>query len=375
MGCQTPPYYITAYALAVKHGFKGTEAEWLESLKGDPGDIKLAIVSPEMFGAVGDGVTDDSAAFTKAILSGKKVVCDSTKTYYFAHPVDVRTLSQGHLDGNGAWFVNFHIYINLNDEFNDWGQRFSSGKFIIENMNFGWKENGWLTMPIGWETPLITTGAPTIVRNINTQYPYVLATVDEYIDYMKCDTWSCCINWDLFKDYTLELDAVSCLNKRREYCRFTGSDTPSAYGDGWMITQCNEFSTEYPTEYKFMRFTGRQSILVESCIQSSFDVGHFSKATFLGCHWESKSDVTVSGTYLGTVLYINCYFYDNHVLKNAKQITYQNCFFRTAGESSSGKRTLAETTGNCSLYDMECNIVNSHFGMNEMVDTQTLRQA
>lgn len=32
MGCQIPPYYITAYALAVKHGFKGTEAEWLESL-------------------------------------------------------------------------------------------------------------------------------------------------------------------------------------------------------------------------------------------------------------------------------------------------------------------------------------------------------
>lgn len=34
MGCQIPPYYITAYALAVKHGFKGTEAEWLESLQG-----------------------------------------------------------------------------------------------------------------------------------------------------------------------------------------------------------------------------------------------------------------------------------------------------------------------------------------------------
>ena len=31
-------YYITAYGLAVKHGFKGTEAEWLESLKGDRGD-------------------------------------------------------------------------------------------------------------------------------------------------------------------------------------------------------------------------------------------------------------------------------------------------------------------------------------------------
>lgn len=31
-------YYITAYGIAVKHGFKGTEAEWLESLKGEKGD-------------------------------------------------------------------------------------------------------------------------------------------------------------------------------------------------------------------------------------------------------------------------------------------------------------------------------------------------
>lgn len=32
-----PPYYLTAYGIAVKHGFTGTEEEWLASLKGDPG--------------------------------------------------------------------------------------------------------------------------------------------------------------------------------------------------------------------------------------------------------------------------------------------------------------------------------------------------
>ena len=31
------PYYISAYGLAVKHGFQGTEREWLESLKGEKG--------------------------------------------------------------------------------------------------------------------------------------------------------------------------------------------------------------------------------------------------------------------------------------------------------------------------------------------------
>ena len=30
-----PPYYLSAYAIAVKHGFTGTEEEWLASLKGE----------------------------------------------------------------------------------------------------------------------------------------------------------------------------------------------------------------------------------------------------------------------------------------------------------------------------------------------------
>jgi len=29
-----PPYYFSAYGIAVKHGFKGSEEEWLEFLKG-----------------------------------------------------------------------------------------------------------------------------------------------------------------------------------------------------------------------------------------------------------------------------------------------------------------------------------------------------
>jgi len=29
-----PPYYFSAYGIAVKHGFRGSEEEWLEWLKG-----------------------------------------------------------------------------------------------------------------------------------------------------------------------------------------------------------------------------------------------------------------------------------------------------------------------------------------------------
>ena len=38
IGTEWRGYYITAYGIAVKHGFEGTEEEWLKSLKGDGGE-------------------------------------------------------------------------------------------------------------------------------------------------------------------------------------------------------------------------------------------------------------------------------------------------------------------------------------------------
>lgn len=38
IGTEWRGYYITAYGIAVKHGFIGTEEEWLASLKGDGGE-------------------------------------------------------------------------------------------------------------------------------------------------------------------------------------------------------------------------------------------------------------------------------------------------------------------------------------------------
>ena len=37
-GVWDPPYYLTAYGIAVKHGYSGTEEQWLETLRGAKGD-------------------------------------------------------------------------------------------------------------------------------------------------------------------------------------------------------------------------------------------------------------------------------------------------------------------------------------------------
>ena len=79
------------------------------SLPGFPQDNILAeqrnmppSTSPEEFGAVGDGTTDDTAAFLAALATKKRVVCDGSKTYAVD---DLRVAGNEMLDLNGATLV------------------------------------------------------------------------------------------------------------------------------------------------------------------------------------------------------------------------------------------------------------------------------
>jgi hypothetical protein len=327
------------------------------------------IVSPEMFGAVGDGVTDDSQAFIDAFFSGKKVVCDTTKTYYFSNPIDVRTLITGHLDGNHAYFINFHMYININDEFNDWRYAYATDSFIIENMNFK-NRNYWVTPPVGWETPLITSGSQMIIKNIVSQYPYILATPDRYIDKMLCDTWSFAVNPEHFESVEFTLDAISCLNQNGEYCKFNSNDTQEAAGDAWRIVHCHGFGN-YPN-FKMMNTVKRQPIYIDSCIGSEFEIDYACKAIFTGCHWEGGS-VTTKMDYLVNVTFENCFFYDNHILNDYEGVTYRNCFFAAAYDSGTGS-TLANLTNDVLFYDLKCDIENCTFGESSVINTRELKE-
>lgn len=113
-------YYLSAYALAVKHGFQGTEEEWLASLRGKDGaDGKSAyqyaqeagyegteeefsemiasggtqtaeiVCNIKKYGAVGDGVTDNTAAFQKA-LAAERVVTVPGGTYKLSGKLVIR---------------------------------------------------------------------------------------------------------------------------------------------------------------------------------------------------------------------------------------------------------------------------------------------
>nr|DAH19283.1 MAG TPA: hypothetical protein [Bacteriophage sp.] len=78
----------TAYAIAVKNGFEGTEKEWLASLKGDTGAKGADGVSPTVTVENIDGghrvtFTDASDSHAVDVLDGKPgkdVVVDATLT-------------------------------------------------------------------------------------------------------------------------------------------------------------------------------------------------------------------------------------------------------------------------------------------------------
>lgn len=45
-------YYLSAYALAVKHGYIGTEEEWLENIRGEKGSVGDPVVVRNMYGSL-----------------------------------------------------------------------------------------------------------------------------------------------------------------------------------------------------------------------------------------------------------------------------------------------------------------------------------
>jgi hypothetical protein len=320
-------------------------------------------------------------AFEKALKTGYKVICDKTKTYYFSRFIDLRQNNRCYLDGNGAKFVNFHLRLNVNDSKPGEIQcdtSYSNAYSVIENMYFG---NGtWKTTPeqLGdWQVPLITTGSPMTIREIQTQYPFVMATTDNYIDYMRCENWTNVMNPKIWVDGSgnnldWNLDAISCYCRDGKYRKF-GDNNSQSQGDAWVISQCREITSSRRPDYKMMTIVRRQPISIQSCVQCSFSIGKFSQVIFNGGHWESESNVTFLSDKSNTkVTYLNCYFYHNHVMLNSRAVTYQNCYFRVGADCRVGDVPLSKTTGDVGLYNLKCSLIDCYFGESTYIDTRKL---
>lgn len=333
----------------------------------------MNIVTPEQFGAKGDGVTDDSDAFRKAILTKKRVVCDPSKRYMFKKPVDVKETYTGHLDINNSILLNFHIIINLNDSKNDWRQSYPTTKFTIENGKIG--SDNWNQAPTDWTTPCILTGSQIILRNLEfCNSPYIMAIANEYLDFMLLDSILCVMNHDLFTTGTLTLDAVSGIDSSGQFKRIDRTLTKLA-GDSWVFKQCSEFYNKYNKDYRLVSTHLNQPVLFEECIQSAITTDYGTCSIFLGCHWEEPATMPIiKETYLSSAVFINCFFWGNYILKDDPRVKYTNCkFTQTENNDIGPKQPLSAFTANKSFYELQCRLENCCVGGWYIVDTDKLK--
>lgn len=99
---EKPPYYITAYGLAVKRGYKGTLDEWLASLQGTPGDAATLVSSAVEYLVSDSGTVIPSGSWTTTIptvAQGKYLWTRTTQTYNTGDPIISYSISRMGLDG------------------------------------------------------------------------------------------------------------------------------------------------------------------------------------------------------------------------------------------------------------------------------------
>ena len=385
LGLQIPAKLPNPHALyftgAVNDSYDGSREVTINIPSGGGGSGATNYVTPEEFGAKGDGRTDDSTAFKNAILTGKRVVCDASKKYYFGKAVDVRTVSKGHLDINNATLMNFHILINLNDGGNDWRQSYPVDKFVIENGEIG---GTWGEKPVNWDTPVVKTGTQMRLSHIKfVNEPYMCAMVNQYLDYMTFEDCLYIENHALFHENVLKLDAVNVIGADGNAKRIDGTAQNLA-GDAWVFKQCNEWYSPNNKDYKMVAFHNNSNATMMNCVQSGFRLGgsfsDYARVTCISCHWEEAGSMPVLGgdgstLYLCSALFLGCFFWGNYKLFNFKSVQYINCLFtQTIDNYRLPHIDFAEFTGGKYLHELDCVMQNCGVGGNYIIDTKNINQ-
>lgn len=80
-------------------------------------NLFIPYVTPEMFGAVGDGITDDSNSFNEAIKNGNVVLWIPNKTYKINNQIEIKDNTRIICDGRIIYDVSFKLENNYDGFF------------------------------------------------------------------------------------------------------------------------------------------------------------------------------------------------------------------------------------------------------------------
>ena len=320
----------SAYQVAVDNGYPGTEQEWIDSFLTPDGyynkeevDEKLdmfPIVTPEMFGAKGDGITDDIDAMQEAFSTGKLIVFGKDKKYLVTKPIIIYEgttveMNGSTLTGKGILRGN-HLFHN----------------FLSTDTYLGYNGNGNLTIRNG----IIQKGSIELIHGENILF--------ENISFKDCT-----------RDHYIEICA--CKNVTVRDCTFKGMPTGDTSIKEYInIDNCVYSNFPYMDENSVM-YDGTvvHGVLIDNC---SFDINDTVMEHAVGKHSYYSSDYSINKAENITIR--NCKVYGAtdraFYFLGAKNIIIADCY-------SEDSRSL--------FYIDNCSDVNVHDCISKNITLQS----
>ena len=329
------PYSLT-FTGSVAGIYNGSEALTINIPSG--GDGSTYYVTPEQFGAIGDGVTDDSEAFRQAIETEKPIVCTYGKKYNCITEI-VTENTTINIIGNRCMLKNFHLKINVNSGETSWINAYPVPNSTIQDVNFN-----------GTDKPeyCIKTGIPIKFLNCKWDfYDIMVKNYGSYMDYMVFE--NCAFKNHSGTHYAIDLDYLGDQHVFRE-CDFGGTGE----------------------NRKFVSLSGCQSATIINCLFAGDHIIYSSNVVFIGCHMEGVSSITVGGdkTWDTILHFIDCYFWDMYTLSLADSSHFfDSCTFYISHQCIVGGRDYTlYNQKNCKILCATTSDPNSYVNLDDLVN-------